>query len=220
MRIARWLLLTIGLGWAAGAEALGLDARVLDRGGRPVPNTVVTLLPASGSPPAPTAGLTATMDQRNRQFDPFVLAVERGTAISFPNSDQIRHHVYSFSEPKRFELRLYKGKPAEPIVFDRPGTVVLGCNIHDSMIAYVRVVDSPWFAVTNAEGIARIEGVPAGAYRAALWQPAIEGRPSPAPVDVTLPRSEPLALTLDVDDVPPAPGPHTGGEAHERTHVP
>ena len=115
------------------------------------------------------------MDQRDQQFAPPVLAVQRGTAVRFPNSDQIRHHVYSFSEAKRFELRLYSGVPADPVIFDRAGTVVLGCNIHDNMIGFVRVVDTPWFAKSGASGVARVEHVPAGRYRVELWHPRLQG---------------------------------------------
>jgi hypothetical protein len=133
------------------------------------------------------------MDQRDQQFAPHVLAVQRGTAVSFPNSDQIRHHVYSFSEPKRFELRLYSGVPADPVVFDRAGTVVLGCNIHDDMIGFVRVVDTPWFATSGEDGVARIEKVPAGrgGARAARRDP--RPRPGAAAGPAAAPAARPAA---------------------------
>jgi hypothetical protein len=134
------------------------------------------------------------MDQRDQQFAPHVLAVQRGTAVSFPNSDQIRHHVYSFSEPKRFELRLYSGVPADPVVFDRAGTVVLGCNIHDDMIGFVRVVDTPWFATSGEDGVARIEKVPAGRYRAELWHPRLPADAPPAVLELTIGAEEPARL--------------------------
>src|SRR3989338_522709 len=102
---------------------------------------------------------------------PLANAVLSGTAVSFPNSDNIRHHVYSFSLAKRFELRLYQGTPSEPVVFDKPGVVVLGCNIHDWMVGYVYVTDDPWFAVSDAQGKLNLEQLPAGTYTASLWHP-------------------------------------------------
>jgi len=102
-----------------------------------------------------------------------VLAIEVGTSVNFPNRDNIRHHVYSFSSPKKFELPLYIGTPAAPVVFDSPGVVVLGCNIHDWMVAYVYVLPTPHFARTGADGRARIEDVPAGAHEIRVWHPRL-----------------------------------------------
>ena len=173
--ISGMLLLAAGAGGPARAGIA--EVRLLDAEGAPVEDAVVSLFPAEGAAapaaPAPAAPPEASMDQRDQQFAPHVLAVQRGTAVRFPNSDQIRHHVYSFSEPKRFELRLYSGVPAEPVIFDRAGTVVLGCNIHDEMIGFVRVDDTPWFATSGESGIARIENVPAGRYRVELWHPRL-----------------------------------------------
>ena len=100
-----------------------------------------------------------------------MLAVRTGTAVSFPNRDSVRHHVYSFSAPKRFELRLYKGTPSQPIVFDQPGVVVLGCNIHDWMVGYVYVTNDPRFAVSDAQGRLSLD-LPPGQYPMTLWHPA------------------------------------------------
>src|SRR6185369_4397725 len=120
---------------------------------------------------------TAVIDQIGKQFVPHVLVVPVGTAVSFPNRDQIRHHVYSFSPAKTFEIPLYAGQPERLIDFDRPGEVVLGCNIHDWMKAYVFVVDTPYFAVTDAAGLAAI-ALPAGDYRVEVWHPQQDGEPS------------------------------------------
>ena len=100
-----------------------------------------------------------------------MLAVRTGTSVSFPNSDDIRHQVYSFSPAKRFELRLYQGTPSEPVLFDKPGLVVLGCNIHDWMLGYIYVTDDPWFAVSDEHGRAAIADLPAGRYAVTLWHP-------------------------------------------------
>lgn len=113
----------------------------------------------------------AIMDQRNRQFEPTVLPIQQGTQVAFPNSDDVRHHVYSFSMPNNFELKLYHAEDTAPISFDHPGIVVLGCNIHDGMIGYVQVLDTPWFAKTGPEGVAAIEQVPTGKYTLQVWHP-------------------------------------------------
>jgi hypothetical protein len=104
-------------------------------------------------------------------FDPKVLAIRVNTQVRFPNSDDIRHHVYSFSPAKKFELRLYHGLTAEPIVFERAGKVVLGCNIHDSMVAYIYVVDTEYFSLSDAAGNLQINTLPAGDYSLELYHP-------------------------------------------------
>lgn len=105
-------------------------------------------------------------DRTERQEIPArVTVVQSGSSISFPNHDSVRHHVYSFSPARTFELKLYAGTPAAPVLFDKAGSVVLGCNIHDPMIAFVQVVDTPWFGKTDATGRVRLEGLPAGDYR-------------------------------------------------------
>ena len=117
----------------------------------------------------PPRSSTALIDQVGREFVPLVSVVQTGALVSFPNKDNIRHQVYSFSPAKTFELRLYSGTQASPVVFDKPGLVTLGCNIHDNMIAYALVVDSPWFAKTDAAGKALLDGLPAGDYEIHAW---------------------------------------------------
>lgn len=154
------------------AFAGSVHGRVVDGQGVSVPNAVIAL---QGSAPAsaPAKSGTAIMDQRERQFAPHVLVVRRDTAVRFPNSDDIRHQVYSFSAAKSFSLPLYHGVPAAPIVFDKAGEVALGCNIHDRMLGFIYVVDSPWFGLTDAAGKLVIDNVPAGNYRAQLWYPGL-----------------------------------------------
>src|SRR5204863_937520 len=109
--------------------------------------------------PAPMRRRDAAVAQKDKTFIPFVTVVQTGTPVQFPNQDPIRHHVYSFSPPKPFEIKLYAGTPVAPIVFDKPGEVVLGCNIHDHMLAYIYVVDTPYFGKTGKDGRARLESV-------------------------------------------------------------
>lgn len=136
----------------------------LSDGTAPVAEAVASLHATAAEAPA----ATAVMDQRNSEFVPGVLPVQVGTAVSFPNSDQVQHQVYSFSTPKPFELPLYAGTPPAPIRFDRPGVVVVGCNIHDWMIGYIVVLDTPHFGKSGADGVVRL-AVPPGRYTLRVW---------------------------------------------------
>ena len=153
---------------SAPLQAASLRAELLDSQGQPLANGVLSLR-SLAAPAAVSA--SAIMDQRLQQFAPTVLAVRSGTSVTFPNSDNIRHHVYSFSLAKRFELRLYQGTPSEPVIFDKPGVVVLGCNIHDWMVGYVYVTDDPWFAVSDEQGRLNLDQLPPGRYTASIWHP-------------------------------------------------
>jgi hypothetical protein len=111
------------------------------------------------------------MVQQFQQFDPFVLPVQVGTVVEFPNRDPFRHHVYSFSPAKPFELKLYGGNQTETVTFDKPGVVALGCNIHDNMLAYIDVVPTPYFVKTGEDGSGEIPDMPTGSYTIAVWHP-------------------------------------------------
>jgi plastocyanin len=162
--LAVWL----GCAAAAPAAAATLTVDFSDKGGAPLADAVVYATPVNGTVPAKPPG-TAIIDQIHRQYEPKVTILQTGTSVSFPNKDNIEHDVYSFSPAKTFELKLYSGVPAHPVVFDKPGLVVLGCNIHDQMIAYVLVVDTPYFGKADAKGVARIEGLPPGDYTVKAW---------------------------------------------------
>jgi len=152
-------------------RAASFSLTAIDVAGKPVTGVVAALVP--DTKPGFTAKAKAIMDQRNQQFTPGVLAVRTNTLIYFPNSDDVRHQVYSFSPAKRFELRLYHGRTAEPVLFDQPGQVILGCNIHDSMVGYIYVVDTEYFAVDNDQGQLAIANVPAGNYTLEIYQPKL-----------------------------------------------
>ena len=186
------LLLVVLL--ASGAlQAATLNVRVHDRRGAPIADAVVYAVPDGRA--VPPARKTAVMDQKNRMFVPHVLAIQSGTAVQFPNSDDIRHQVYSFSSAKPFQLPLYKGTPANPIVFTTPGVVTLGCNIHDRMSAYIVVVDTPHFATTPAGGRVTLGDLDAGRYVVHVWSPGV--RDAPAPVTVTLAAGDRRDVTFE-----------------------
>ncbi|QJD68183.1 methylamine utilization protein [Xanthomonas campestris pv. badrii] len=134
-------------------------------------------------PAAATAGKTVEMDQVNSQFVPAVLAIRAGTAVRFPNNDQIRHQVYSFSPAKRFELPLFQGTTAAPVRFDQAGLVTVGCNIHDWMLGYIVVLDTPYFGKTGSDGRVQLDA-PAGAYTLRVWHPRIKGAAATEPLQV------------------------------------
>ncbi|HUR80417.1 MAG TPA: methylamine utilization protein [Thermoanaerobaculia bacterium] len=168
-----------------------LTVRVSDARGRAVSDAVVYALPEGRQ--LPLEKKTAMMDQKNRMFIPHVLAVQTGTSVNFPNNDDVRHHVYSFSPAKTFQLPLYKGTPANPEVFDRAGVVTLGCNIHDQMSAFIVVVDTPYFAKT-VNGAAELADVDAGRYTVHVWYPDMRTEPRPRSIAVTA--GERVSLTF------------------------
>jgi len=185
----------------AGVQAQGragpVEASVTDDKGKPIEDAVVSLI-SPGAPAAAPAPATEVMDQHDREFVPYVLPVYVGARVNFPNRDNIRHHVYSFSAPKKFELPLYIGTPAAPLVFDKPGVVALGCNIHDWMLAYIYVLTTPHFAKTAADGKARVDGLAPGAYEARVWHPRLRGDTEKTGKPLTLAAGEPAQVAFVV----------------------
>lgn len=170
----RWVCIASGL-CSGVVSAASLSVKVMDEKGEMLEHVALALVPLSG--PKPTLRNDhAEIVQAAKTFMPAMSAVQTGTAIHFPNRDTVRHHVYSFSKAKSFELKLYIGTPAQPVVFDTPGIVVLGCNIHDHMVAYVMVADTPWLAVTDAQGQARMADLPEGEYELQYWHSRWVGR--------------------------------------------
>lgn len=158
--------------FTTGAGAGNIAVAVKDSSGAAVKDAVIYALPVAGQPAFSKA--RAVVAQRNKQFVPYVSAIQVGSSVQFPNQDDVKHHVYSFSPAKKFELPLYFGTPADPIVFDKPGLVTLGCNIHDWMIGYILVIPTPWFTVTDSNGEAKLRDLPAGAYDLEIWQPRLK----------------------------------------------
>ena len=188
------MLQVLGLAPLSGtALAAAVTFQVAARGGEAVANTVLVADPLDGTA-APAHG-TASIDQINKQFVPRVSVIRTGTAVSFPNSDHIRHQVYSFSAAQRFTLKLYAGSPSAPVVFDKPGLVVLGCNIHDKMSAFVAVVDSPYFTLSDSSGAAALK-LPPGRYRLRIWHQNLAS--AAAQQEITV-RDAPLAIALTLD---------------------
>jgi plastocyanin len=174
-----------------------LEAVVKDDQGKPLADVVVSLAARDAAASAPRPA-QAVMDQQNKEFVPRVLPVLVGSPVMFPNRDNIRHHVYSFSSPKRFELPLYIGTPASPVLFDKPGPVVLGCNIHDWMVGYIYVLATPYFAKTSEDGRVRVAELPPGTYEARVWHPRMRSEPDKTGKPVTITVGEPGQLSFVV----------------------
>lgn len=184
---------------ALAASAAPLEVTVRNAAGAPLADAAVYAIPASG--PVETRGKTMSIQQVDREFVPFVSVVQAGTTVDFPNRDPIAHHVYSFSPARPFEIKLYKGSPPHRVLFDKPGVVVLGCNIHDWMLAYVLVVPTPYFARTDAKGNARIE-LPAGSYELRAWHPLQKAEAAMKALSV---EGGPAAAMFTVDAAPRKP---------------
>jgi plastocyanin len=184
---------------AAAARASELRVMVKDHKGKAVADAVVLAVPIDprnalrAHPPADA------VDQVDKQFVPYVKVIFVGSTVRFPNSDNIRHQVYSFSPAKKFELPLYAGTDAPPVTFDKPGVVVLGCNIHDWMIGYVYVSETPFFTKTGPAGTASLSDMPSGEYMVRIWHPSMDRAEETTSRHVTLsaePNSEEWQLGL------------------------
>ncbi len=148
-------------------DAHSAKMQFVDQLGQPVNNVVVSFPGSLNNGPKNTI---ATVDQINKQFSPHVLIIEKGQSVNFPNSDDIRHHIYSFSKAKPFEIRLYKASIVQPIQFNKGGIVVLGCNIHDQMVGYIYIADNEVTALSDINGMVNIQGV-SGQYF--IWHPRL-----------------------------------------------
>ncbi len=174
-----------------------LELRLNDAKGQAVEDAVVTAHPASGMPKGPISFLGGTtMVQQNIAFAPHVLIVPVGATVRFPNRDKVRHHIYSFSRPARFEMKLFGKDEARSYTFSTEGAVALGCNIHDSMSGFIKVVDTPFAAKSNAAGAARLAGLPAGFARITIWHPKLRGKDNEMTVSLPITASGNVSRTL------------------------
>lgn len=165
------------------ASAGNLQVSVTDKEGKAVADAVVIVRPGGDGVPRTPPPMQAVINQEKMRFVPAVTLVGVGARARFVNNDPWEHHVrasaagvlqFNASAKEGFELRLDgkpEGKPAKfaEVTFGKPGAVLLGCHLHASMQGHVYVSDSPWAALTNAEGIASFEAVPEGAARVNVW---------------------------------------------------
>ncbi|GAC17526.1 cupredoxin domain-containing protein [Paraglaciecola arctica] len=156
------------------AQSKQISVSVINKLNMPVGNVVVYLTPKIPLQ-CTLPNKIEIMDQVDTQFLPHILAIQKDTQVRFPNSDSIKHHVYSFSQVKTFELQLYKELQADPLLFSNLGVVELGCNIHDWMLGYIFVVDTPYFGKTDIKGNL-IFDLPNGEYQLNVWHPRIQDK--------------------------------------------
>lgn len=185
--LIRAALLAFLMASAAGAATVDVQVRGAD--GRPVPDAVVMVIaarPAAGPIRFPWPYV---MKQQNISFQPHVLIVPVGASVGFPNLDRVRHHVYSFSKAKKFEIKLYGQDESKSIVFDKPGVIALGCNIHDAMSGFILAVDTPYAARTDAAGRVTIADVPPGAVTLQVWHMTVRAPGNILSQGVALPAS-------------------------------
>ena len=185
-----WIMVLHGA-WGAAALpaaacAADLDIRVHGADGRPIAGAVVAVHPVGHPTPRPRPSGAYVIDQQDIQFRPFVTAVPVGATVMFMNHDPVRHHVYSFSAAKKFELKLASKQQNQSVLFDKPGIVPLGCNIHDRMIAYLDVVDTPWAKTADANGHVLLRDVPAGTVTISVWHPYLRAPGNSISRNVTL----------------------------------
>jgi plastocyanin len=186
------------LGVAPGAaRAADLEVTVHDSSNKPLEDAVVYAEPVGGAATASHEIAHVKIDQVNKEFVPLVTVVRTNTEIHFPNSDDFRHSIYSFSQPKTFTTKLYSGKQAPPVLFDKPGLVVLGCNIHDMMAAWVLIVDTPYFTKTATNGTGLLKGLEPGDYRVSVWYPGPQFQPSTSQVHVAADGNNHFAVAVD-----------------------
>jgi plastocyanin len=164
----------VALAFFAPLRAAELACKITDTKNAPVADAIVSLVPLDAPPPtlAPPSE-PVLISQQGEEFQTFVTPITVGTMVTFPNADKVSHQVYSQSPAKKFAFPLYKPGAMPTVTFDRPGVIALGCNIHDWMLAYVVVLETPWFAKTSADGTATLTGVPPGRYRAEVWHPRL-----------------------------------------------
>ena len=198
---ARLAALAACAGLSVEARPTSLTMVVNDRNGLAVEEVVVYAVAAEGDASAPVTDFSEplVMNQQFEQFKPHILIVQTGSMISFPNGDTVAHHVYSFSEPKRFELPLYQGTAHPPVTFDRPGVIDVGCNIHDHMEAHIVVVDTPYFAATGAHGRAEISDLPSGNYTVRIYSPRLRAADHPAPQGVAITNGDDAILQIQLE---------------------
>ncbi len=207
----RTILPMVALLACAALHAAELHVRVMDHKGKQVADAVVLAVPVD--PKNAQRGKLAAdaVDQVDKQFVPYVKPILVGATVRFPNSDNIRHQVYSFSPAKKFELPLYAGTDAPPVVFDKPGVVVLGCNIHDWMIGYVYVSETPFFAKTGSAGTATLSDLPAGEYAVRVWHPSMERAEETTTQHLTLVADSPTSAEWHIDLKPTLRVPRVSG---------
>ena len=209
-RVLPFACFAVLLALAFPAAAATVDIQISETGGQPAANAVVALTAQGERTPISHLPAEAMIDQRHETFLPLVTIVRRGGHVIFTNNDTTMHQVYSFSPIKQFEFEIDEGRRSEPVVFDKPGVASIGCNIHDHMITYVYVADTPWAALTDSKGHAQLADLPSGSYRVDIWHPQlVPGRP-PASATLAVSGSTKFTFSIALLAASPRKHPHMG----------
>jgi len=186
------------LACAAAAHAAELKVSIKDHKGKGVADAVILAVPVDPRNAQHVRPQPDAVDQVDKEFVPYVKPILVGSTVRFPNSDNIRHQVYSFSPVKKFELPLYGGTNAPPVTFDKPGVVILGCNIHDWMIGYIYVSETPFFAKTGPQGTVAINDLPPGEYTVRIWHPSMDRAEETTSRRITLAAEAPVSAEWQI----------------------
>jgi plastocyanin len=205
--------LSLALALPSPAQSAAVMFEVTDQDGRPVPDAVVTVKPASAASDDGGTPQQIAIDQRNETFIPLVSIVPRGGSVIVSNSDRVRHHVYSFSPIKQFQMILNPGENSPPVRFEKAGVVAIGCNIHDKMVTYVYVTESRLWALTHSDGSGVIAAVPQGNYIATFWHPRLKPGAAEPTRAITV-GAQPVTVPVSIAVTPIQPASHHHGGAY------
>ncbi len=171
-----------------------LTGTVTVRGVRSPENVVIYFGNKVGAEELPKPEKNPVMDQRKLLFIPHVMCVPVGTTVDFPNNDEVPHNVFSPSKVKKFNLGTYKVGVVKQVTFDKAGLVPLLCTIHPEMSAFILVLETPHYAISDKDGAYRISGIPAGTYKVKTWHEKLK----PAVNKVIIPESGEVTLDLSL----------------------
>ena len=191
------------------SKAGQLNALIKDHEGDLLEDAVVTATPLDLVILPKNNSKNQEVDQVRKEFTPYVKPIYINTWVLFPNNDDIRHHVYSFSPAKKFELPLYSGLSAPPVLFDKPGVVVLGCNIHDWMVGYIYVSDTPYYAKSGGDGRVNLAEIPNGEYLVKVWHPRMQETQEATMQRIIISNANPSNLEWQLQLKPPFKIPRT-----------
>lgn len=175
-----------------------LEVTFIDSAGNPVKDAVIEIV-TPDIPVPDNWNYKGLMDQVDKEFIGNVVTIVKGSYISFPNSDDIQHHVYSFSDNNTFDLPLYIGTDAEPVLFDQSGVTVVGCNIHDWMLGYIYVGDSHLMSKSDITGMAKISNLLSGNYTFKIWHERAKRNDQFSTYNISIPESGSASVDIELD---------------------
>ncbi|NKF49798.1 hypothetical protein G3R49_04335 [Shewanella sp. WXL01] len=188
-------------------QAQAANIYIMDDNNQPMENMVVYLQsnnPAAFATPALASDSSTAqalqnpveVHQKDKQFSPYITVVQKGYQLKFVNDDDITHHIYSASGPKRFSFKLRQDGVNKDMVFDQLGHISMGCNIHDWMSGHILIVDTPHFANTDNKGLVSFDNIAPGQYQLVVWHPQLQAINNQNSYQIDLPLSKPLTLTV------------------------